>query len=212
MFQYGASARGISFATGCTVQEAEDFIAAESQLFPESIAFRDVVRESVERTGEQEGGLQREQDPSTGRWVLYRRGYYEAPSKQRYSFRQHMQWDSNLKREVMQYRPTQIANYWNQGESFLVMAVAMGRILRWLLSNDFMQGKALLINNVHDAAYLDVHKSVAKEVGAAVKYIMESTPEYMDRVLGTKIGHVPFPADCTWGNSMQEELALEDLH
>jgi DNA polymerase I-like protein with 3'-5' exonuclease and polymerase domains len=211
-FQYGASARGISFATGCTVQEAEDFIRAESALFPQTLAFREVVRESVERTGETEGGLQREQDPVTGRWILYRRGYYRAPSSQRYSFRQYNQWNSELKRETMQYRPTQMANYWCQGESFLVMAIAMGRILRWLLANDFMQGKACLINNVHDAAYLDVHKSVAAEVGAAVKSIMETTPKYMDERLGTNIGHVPFPAECVWGNSMQEEFPLKELN
>lgn len=210
-FQYGASARGISFATGCTLQEAEDFIQAESRLFPESIAFRGVVADEVEHTGEAEGGLQREQDPTTGRWVLYRRGYYEAPSKQRYSFRQYPAWNSELKRETMQYKPTQMANYWNQGEAFLVMAVAMGRLFRWLLSKDFMQGKALLINNVHDAVYIDCHKSVAKEVGLAVKSIMETTPKYMDEVLGTKIGHVPFPAECVWGNSMQEEFSLEDI-
>lgn len=210
-YQYGATARGISFATGCTVQEADDFIEAENSLFPDALAFRGVVADEVERTGNLGGGLQREQDPLTGRWILYRRGYYTAPSQQRYSFRQHMQWDSNLKREAMQYRPTQMANYWCQGESFLVMAVAMGRMMRWLLSNNFMDGKALLINNVHDAAYLDCHKSVAKEVGLAVKSIMETTPAYMDEVLGTKIGHVPFPAECVWGNSMQEELALDSL-
>ena len=210
-FQYGASARGISFATGCSVQEAEDFIQAESKLFPETVAFRDVILEAVERTGETEGGLQREQDPATGRWVLYRRGYYEAPSKQRYSFRQYPAWNSELKRETMQYKPTQIANYWNQGEAFLVMAVAMGRMMRWLLSNNFMDGKAFLINNVHDAAYVDCHKSVAKEVGLAMKSIMETTPAYMDEVLGTNISHVPFPAECVWGNSMQEELSLDDL-
>lgn len=210
-FQYGASAPGIAYATGCTVQEAEEFIAAESALFPQSIAFRDVIREQTESTGMLESGLHREQDPTTGRWVLYRRGYYTAPSQTRYSFRQHLQWDRDARREVMQYRPTQMANYPIQGESFLVMAVAAGRIIRWLIQKDFYDGRVAFINNVHDAVYLDVHKDLALEVGEHVKSIMESTPQYMDEVLGTKLGHVSFPAECTWGASMQEELPLNEL-
>lgn len=209
-FQYGATARGIAYATGSTVEDAQAFITAESALFPDSVAFRDVIREAVERTGNEDSGLYREQAPD-GRWLLYRRGYYAAPSASRYSFRQYMQWDASVRRESMQYRPTQMANYWCQGEAFLVMAVAAGRVLDWLLSKNFYDGKVAIINCVHDALYLDCHLSVAAEVAATVKLLMEGTPKYMDAVLGTALGHVPFPADCVWGYSMQDEHALKTL-
>ncbi|HSH45167.1 MAG TPA: 3-phosphoshikimate 1-carboxyvinyltransferase [Longimicrobiales bacterium] len=49
----------------------------------------------------------------------------------------------------------------------------MGRIARWLVGKQFFanavfpKGRAFLVNHVHDAAYLDVHESVEREVGLA---------------------------------------------
>lgn len=209
-YQYGATAMGIAYATGCSVEEARDFIAAENKLFPQALALRGLIAEETERTGMQEP-VQREMSPD-GRWVLFRRGYYTAGSGIRYSFRQHLQWNSDLRTETMQYRPTQMANYPIQGESFLVMAVAFGRMIRWWLQSEHLHGKAYLINNVHDAAYWDVHKDVALEVATAAKEIMESTPKYMDEKLGTKIGHVAFPAEATYGPNMQIENPIKELH
>lgn len=207
-FQYGATAPGIAYATGCTVEDAEQFIAAESALFPETIQYRDVVLQAVQETGMLPEGLMREQSPD-GRWVLYRRGYFRTPSSARYSFRQHLRWDREQRRETMQYRPTQLANYWCQGEAFSIMAIAAGRVLDWLLQSDFMQGKVAVINCVHDALYLDCHESVLRQVGEAVQDIMEDTPRYMDEVLGSKLSHVPFPAEAVFGSSMQEETPLK---
>ncbi len=208
-YQYGATAPGIAYATGCTVEDAKAFIEAENRLFPQALALRGVIAEETERTGMEEP-IQREMAPD-GRWVLFRRGYYKAASGIRYSFRQHMLWNSDLRTETMQYRPTQMANYPIQGESFLVMAVAFGRMLRWWLQAEHLHGKAFLINNVHDAVYWDVHKDVALEVATKAKEIMESTPKYMDEKIGTHIGHVAFPAEATYGPNMQIENSIKEL-
>lgn len=203
--QYGASARGIAYASGCTVEFAEEFLATEARLFPQAIGFRQVIRDMVEATGALPENMHREQVDG-GRWVIYRRGYWQSPGATRYSFRQYPKRVDG--QQIMDYKDTQIANYWCQGEAFYLMAVSAGRVLRWLLSKDFFrtpeypEGRAFLINNVHDALYFDCHDSVVREVGLTVKAIMEDAPKYMSEHLGYNIGHVPFPAAAEAGPSM----------
>lgn len=212
--QYGASAAGIAYATGCTLEFAEEFLATEARLFPESIQFRQVIRDEVERTGALADGLHREQSDD-GTWRIYRRGYWAAPGGARYSFRQYPKWDKESRQHIMDYKDTQIANYWCQGEAFYLMAVSAGRVIRWLLSKDFFgneeypEGRALLINNVHDALYLDCHEDVYREVALMVKAIMEDAPKYMSEQLGYNIAHVPFPAAAEAGASMYQK---EHIH
>ena len=214
MAQYGASAAGIAYATGCTLEFAEEFLATEARLFPESIQFRQVIRDEVERTGALADGLHREQGDD-GTWRIYRRGYWTAPGGARYSFRQYPKWDKESRQHIMDYKDTQIANYWCQGEAFYLMAVSAGRVIRWLLSKDFFgneeypEGRALLINNVHDALYLDCHEDVHREVALIVKAIMEDAPKYMSEQLGYNIAHVPFPAAAEAGANMYQK---EHIH
>lgn len=206
--QYGASAHGIAFATGCTVEFAQEFLDNEAAMFPDSIAYRDVIRESVERTGALPENIHREMNDA-GMWKVYRRGYWQAPSGTRYSFRQVPQWKDG--QEVMDYKPTQLANYWNQGEAGFLMAVSMGRICRWMLSNDWFGGKACLINNVHDAAYADcADDETTRIVGLGIKAIMEDAPKYITQLWPLyDMLDVPFPAAAEAGRNMHDKSHLE---
>lgn len=208
--QYGASAAGIVYATGVSMEYAENFLATEAALFPTSIAYRDVIRAEVERTGDLMEGLRREQ-VGDGTWRVFKVGYWQSPAGNRYTFRQHEIWNHELRRRVMDYRPTQIANYWVQGEAFFLMAVAAGLVIRHLISNDFYGGKALLINNVHDALYLDCHPDVYVEAAMQVKALMEYAPVVMAETMGyDMLRNVPFPAEAVHGESMQEELKFDN--
>lgn len=208
--QYGASAAGIAYATGVSLEFAEKFLQTEAELFPASIKYRDVIRAEVERTGNLPGSLRRELD-GNGVWRVFKEGYWQSPAGNRYTFRQYEQWNHELRRRVMDYKDTQLANYWVQGEAFFLMAVAAGLVIRWLISTNFMDGKALLINNVHDALYLDCHPDVYVEVGNMVKTLMEYAPVYMAENMGyDMLRDVPFPATAVYGNSMQEELQMPE--
>lgn len=206
--QYGASAQGIAFATGVSVEYAEEFLATEARLFPRAIGFRDVVRAEVVRTGNLPEGLHREQN-DVGAWSTYKRGYYQADGGTCYSFRQFDQWNAELRRREMDYKATQIANYWCQGESGYLMTLSAGRVTRWLIHHPEFLRKVFIVNNVHDALYLDVHKDFVREVALAVKAIMEDAPLYMSRELGYNISHVPFPAAAEAGPSMAEKEHIE---
>ena len=202
--QYGASPAGISFATGCTIEEAEQFLETEAKLFPESIAFRSVIREEVERTGAKMENIHREM-MDDGRWLTYRVGQYRGPGGTIYSFRQREQWKEGVK--VLDYKDTEIANYWNQGEASFIVQVACGLVIRWLIQNDFFDHQVLPINTVHDAIYLDCineewaafgSKYVAELMSYAPKYMCEVMLKYKEWGYDT----IPFPAVPEVGQNM----------
>lgn len=212
--QYGASAAGIAFATGCTVEFAQAFLDNEAALFPQTAAFRQVIRDEVERTGNLQGNLHREMTDD-GSVRLYRRGYWASPAGMRYSFRQVERWvkraDGRGKEKVMDYKDTQLANYWCQGEAFFLMAVAFGMILRHMIEKNWYDNQVCLITNVHDAAYLDAaNEVVGREAALAVKDIMERAK---DRILQLfpnygYLAQVPFPAAAEMGSSMYNKTHI----
>lgn len=206
--QYGASASGLAYNTGVSLEYAEDFLANEEQLFPRALAMRQEVLDEVRISSKEDGRLHREQFPD-GTFGTYRRGVWKSPGGTRYSFRQHNQWDQETKSRVMDFKKTEIANYWCQGESGFLMTVASGLVIRYLIGKDLYNGKALLINNVHDALYLDCHKDVAREVALSVKAYMQHAPVYMSQHLGYNIEKVPFPAVAEMGISMYSKDKVE---
>lgn len=212
--QYGATAKGIAFATGCTVEYAQSFLDNEAALFPTTIGFRDVVRAEVERTGA-EGPMYREQDDS-GQWRLYRIGHWRSPAGTRYSFRQKLQWKApeggGRKVQVMDYKGTEIANYWCQGEAFFLMLVAAGQVMRELVQRDWFDGQVCLITNVHDALYLDsANPEVGREASLLVKQCMEDAPKRIHQLWPDYgiIGQVPFPAEAEMGTSMYSKEKIQ---
>lgn len=207
--QYGASAKGIAFATGIPVEDCQRFLDNEEALFPVTTNFKNLVREEVERTGNMPGNLHREQ-MDDGSYAVYRRGYWTSPSGMRYSYRQKPQWKDG--RQVMDYKSTEMANYQIQGESFFLMCIAFGQILRHMIDKNWYDNQVCLITNVHDAAYLDVANDVVgREAGLAVKEIMESA-RFRILQLWPNYGiieQVPFPAACEMGSSMYEKKHVE---
>jgi hypothetical protein len=212
--QYGATAKGIAFATGCTVEYAQSFLDNEAKLFPDTIGFRAVVKEEVERTGA-EGRMYREQ-ADDGSYRIYRIGTWTSPAGARYSFRQKEQWKEVVpgqrKQKVMDYKETEMANYWCQGEAFFLMAVAAGMVLRALLARDWFDNQVCLITNVHDALYLDsANPEVGREASLLVKQCMEDAPKRIHQLWPNYgiIGEVPFPAEAEMGTSMYSKEKVE---
>lgn len=208
--QYGASAEGIAFNVGCTVEFAKQFQENEMKLFPISRGYRKVISDEVERTGALPSGIHREMS-DTGAWQVYRRGYFTGPSTTRYSFRQHKSWDKESRQEIMKYKDTQMANYPMQGDASFMMSAAMGRICRWLISKEWFGGAVCLINNVHDCCHLDCsNPDVALEAGRGVKYIMEDMPRYLTEKFPTfDMADIPFPAAMEIGTNLMDKSHAE---
>ena len=212
--QYGATAEGIAHATGCTVEEAIQFKETELKLFPESSVFAELyIRPEVERTG-LEAKMEREQDPETGVWKYYRRGYFKAKGGTCYSFRQFQQWDKESRKEYYDYKPTQMANYWCQGEASFIVQAACGRVIRELQRLNLAEGLVIPINTVHDAVYLDcATEELAKKYGTLVKQIMEETPKWLTEQIPAykdwNYHTTPFPAQAELGLNMMNKVHIE---
>lgn len=195
---------------GMTVQDAEAFIANENALFPESSQFRYQVLEEVEARAP-DTPAQREQLPD-GRWQVYRRSYYVAPSGTRYSFRQFpkTEWVDGRKVQVMQFKIPQLANYPNQGEASLVMQTGTGLIIRWLIAERFYNDTVLPISTVHDAVYLDTIPERTQMAGLHTKALMEYAPKYMASLFpGYQcLLDIPYPAVPEAGPNMKDKKEI----
>lgn len=214
--QYGASAEGIAFNTGCTVEFAQEFQDNEAKMFPISRGYREVIKTECERTGmpdvhktgfKSPSGLHREM-ADDGSWRVYRRGHFQGPSGTCYSFRQKPTFDKESRQYVMKYKDTEMANYPFQGESGFLMSSAMGQIVRHMIKMDWYDNQVCLINNVHDAAYLDAaNAEVGRTAALAVKECMEAAPKRLASIFPAfAIGHVPFPAQPEMGESMFDKV------
>lgn len=198
-YQYGATERGLAFACGMDIDEARQFIANEKALFPGVESFYEdqvfpVVAENVTQHREQY---------DDGSWRLYGVGTWVSPAGTTFAFRQYPKsvWYQGQKIETMEFKPTQMRNYPIQGESGFFVQGITGRVIRWLISKNFFDGKVFAINTVHDAIYLDCHKDVLAEVCTNVKAIMEDLPRYFTEKFGYTL-NLPFPVGCEYGPSM----------
>jgi hypothetical protein len=205
-YQYGATAFGIAFSTGCSVEEAQAFIDNEKALFPDVEAwFEDSVFPTVEAS------TTRHREEVDGTWRVYGVGTWVSPAGTTFEFRQWPKtvWSKGQKSTIMQYKPTQMRNYPIQGESGFFVQGVCGLVYRYLLSKDFYADDTgplvYIINTVHDAIYLDCHKDVLDEVCREVKRIMESLPTYFEETHGYDLG-VPFPAAVEFGVSMYHKV------
>lgn len=217
--QYGASAEGIAFNTGCTVEFAQEFQENEAKLFPISRGYREVIKTECERTGmpdvhktgfKSPSGLHREM-ADDGSWRVYRRGHFQGPSGTCYSFRQKPTFDKESRQYVMKYKDTEMANYPFQGESGFMMSSSMGQIVRHMISKNWYDNQVCLINNVHDACYLDAaNEVVGKEAALAVQACMENAPKRLASIFPNfNIAHVPFPAQPEMGVNMMEKYHIK---
>ncbi|HDC4630200.1 DNA polymerase [Enterobacter kobei] len=206
-YQYGATARGIAYSTGCSEEEAQAFIDNEKGLFPEVEEWFDaVIFPAVERSGQ--SNVFKEQDEN-GRWQVYRRGHFRSPGGTCYSFRQYEKWNKAARAYLMEYKPTQMRNYPIQGETAFWVQGIGGLLFRWLLANDFFGGRVVPINQVHDAFYFDVAPDCPHEFFVGLKAIMESIPEYYNHIWPEYNLTVPFPAEVEAGPSMYEKHHVE---
>lgn len=205
-FQYGATAHGISFATGWSVVDAQKFIDTERKMFPDVEQFFDDVAERVASTRK----VKRTR-LDNGTYDLYYTGYLKAESGFEYDYRTHKKtvWEQGKKFEVDEFKPTEMRNYIIQGDASLFVQVTTGKIIRHYFSIDFYNKKCYPILTVHDQVLLDVHEDVLEEVIQDTVEIMENVPKYMSR-LGYDL-KMPYPVEATVGMNWQDQKSLSEV-
>ncbi|AGC35595.1 putative DNA-directed DNA polymerase protein [Rhizobium phage RHEph03] len=199
---YGAGAAKIALTTGMPVDEVEQLIENEDLLYPGIVAFNDNVSKQVNATAEPFNAFCEVQQ----RYRVFRKGYWTAPTGTRYAFRTFDAPDYVKRRGQDQtFSPTQLKNYPVQGTGGEFVQAILGRLFRYFSANDNWNGKAFLVNTVHDCVWFDIHVDHIHEIVPQVIKIMESIPEYYNKRYNMNIT-VPFPVEAEIG------LNMMDLH
>lgn len=211
---YGAGAKAIADATGMTVEEVEELITAEEEMYPGVIRFNADVESAVIRSAiplqapAEDGSV----DPATGKpyWKTYRRGEWFGPTRTRYTWRSHDAPAFLRKRGTLDsFSPPELKNYPVQGTGGEFVQAILGLLWRHFVANDFYGGKAFLVNTVHDCVWVDCHRDVYNQVCRDLKRIMESIPEFYNTRYGMNI-YVPFPVEVESGPNMYKLKHWQD--
>lgn len=201
---YGAGAHLIATETGMDLEEVKQLIESEDLLYPGVVTFNSRVEQAVNLSAKP---FQAPDD--NGVWKTYRRGEWYAPTRTRYRWRSYDAPAFMQKRGVSDtFKPTELKNYPVQGTGGEFVQGVLGLLVRHFIEKDWYNGRALLINTVHDCVWIDCAEELVDEVSANVKAIMESIPEYYTARYGMTIT-VPFPAEVEVGDNM---LKLSHWH
>lgn len=204
-YQYGASAQGIAFSTGCSVKEAQDFIDLERSIFKR---VEEWYEHEVYQVVEDSSEFARVQDEN-GNFTTGRRGWWTSPAGTRYEFvtSAETRWVDGKKKKVQCFNTRQMRNYPIQGEASFFVQTISGKLIRWLTS--LQRDDFLIINTTHDDIAFDCTVEAGYELIPQMTELMSSVPETMKQY-GYDLC-VPFPVEAEWGFSLGGKSAFKPL-
>ena len=195
---YGAGAHKIALTTGMTVEAVEALIAAEDKEYP-MLSFFDRKLEQQIIASSQETNMEVFIE---GQRFSIHKGEWFAPTGTRYVWlEQEAPKFMQDKGTFLSFSPTERKNYPVQGFSGEVVQAMIGKLFRLFQKNGNYGGKAFLVNTVHDCVWVDVHKSVARQVLNEVSQVLEAVPQLYNKTFNLGIT-VPFPVEAEVGNDM----------
>jgi DNA polymerase I-like protein with 3'-5' exonuclease and polymerase domains len=206
---YGAGAKGISDSTGIPLADVEALIAAENLRYPELAQYNADKMDRIKRSRRPTQNIQ--QHPTIpGLMCQLGKGFSVTPDNKVYSYRESPSPEWAVKRGGMPqgFSPTEVSNYEIQGAGGEWAKAAMWLAVRAFYARKNFGGRALLVNQVHDALYADMHDAVKDEAAALLHACMEGASEFMEWYFGWEIT-VPVPSVTVYGASMMEENDFE---
>lgn len=199
---YGAGVAAIAASTGMSKAEVEELMEVEERLYPGITKLYDKIQKQVEASRWQTNI--REPFPEGGGVAQLGRGSWQSPTGTRFVFTEQPAAGFIRKREGKDatfYRP-HIQNYPIQGTGGEMVQVVLGKLWRlFLLKNNF-DGKALLVNTVHDCVWADAHKAVMPEVIQLMEKVMTSIPKIYNSTFSNMNIVVPFRVESEVGDDM----------
>lgn len=206
---YGAQAKAIAKATKMPIKDVEELIAAEMKRYSRVEEFYDEVTDAINlsrvptddwRTHPEIKGLR----------VQLGEGFYRTPDGKKYTYKEDVSPAGTIKRggPEASFSPPQIKNYIVQGTGAEFAKAAMYLAVRAFYRRRNFDGKAVLVNQVHDAIYIDAHKDVAREAGALLHAAMEEASNYMEWRFDWEV-EVPVPSETAFGRNMGREVGFQ---
>ena len=202
---YGAGEPATSEATGLPVDEVQQLIEDEKVLYPNIEKFNAAVEKAVlasrlptnERIFTNKGAAV----IGVGEWY--------SPTGTRYVWREQESLDFMKDRgQLTSFSPPQLKNYPIQGGGGEVVQMVLGKLFRLFLATDNYDGKALLVNTVHDCVWFDMQDDVHERVINDAVRVMQAIPQFLKQAFEIDCG-VLFRVDAEVGSSM---LDLKHFH
>jgi DNA polymerase I-like protein with 3'-5' exonuclease and polymerase domains len=202
---YGAGATKISETTGMSIEDVKDLIAAEESRYPELAAYNKAKEERIKKSRRPTQNIQPHPEVK-GLMCQLGKGYSVTPDNKVYSYRESPApgWLIRQGGMPQSFSPTEIANYEVQGAGGEWAKAAMWLAIRAFYARKNFGGKALLVNQVHDALYMDASKDVLTEASALLHACMLAASDFMESWFGWPVT-VPVPSVTVHGNNMMEE-------
>ena len=206
---YGAGIKKIAQTTGMTEEETQALADAENSRYPEIEPYFEAKAQEI-RKSRVPTGLIVQHPEIRGLQVQLGKGYSVTPDGKRYCYKEHPspKWQIDRGGPRSGFMPTEIKNYEVQGCGGEFAKAAMWLTVRAFYRYHNFDGKALLVNQVHDAEYVDAHKSVRTKAAALLHTCMEEASTFIEwwfkweQPLGV-------PSETVWGSSMAEEHGIE---
>jgi DNA polymerase-1 len=206
---YGAGNKKIADSTGMPLADVEALSKAEDERYPEINAYFDKREIEIKAS---RVPLRTIPHPFIrGIMCNIGKGWSRTPDGKLYSYEEQPAPEYLCKRGTFaSFSPTERKNYEVQGTGGEWAKAAMYLTVRAFYKRRNFGGLALIVNQVHDAEYLDAHAKVALEAAALLHACMEAASDYMEWKFKWPLP-LPVPSDTTWGASMMDDEAIEGI-
>lgn len=206
---YGAGAALIAESTGMAREDVDALIVAENERYPEIEPFYEELTNHLKWNRVLTGKYFQHPD-IPGLTCNPAKAFYRTPDGKLYSWRENAAPEFLAKKGTpVSFSPTEIKNYPVQGTGGEWAKAAMWLVVRAFYARKNFNGLALLVNQVHDALYLDAHKDAALDAAALLHACMEEASTFMEYYFDWPIP-VPVPSETTWGANMMDEQRMPE--
>lgn len=206
---FGAGDKAIAAKTGMSIEDVAKLRAADEARYPEIPTYYENITRSIKESRKPVTVVPHPEFP--GVMCHIGEGKFRTPDGKLYTYREHPAPEYLVKRgSSASFSPTEIRNYVVQGSGGEWAKAAMALSVRAFYAKGNFGGRALLVNQVHDAVYADADFIVAPEAAALLHACMEGASDYIEYKFGWAIP-VPVPSDTSWGASMMDEDKIVGL-
>lgn len=209
---YGAGAQKIADSTGMDIEEVQKLIAAEESRYPEMVTYYEDLNNTLD-VNAQATNLFVQHPEIPGMTCNLKKSYFRTPDNKLYTWTQSpapkwlAQRPPSKGGKTTSFSPTEVKNYPVQGTGGEWAKAAMWLAVREFYRVNTFHYKALLVNQVHDALYVDAEPTVAFDAACVLHACMEEASVFMEWYFGWDVP-VPVPSETTWGKSMMDEGKL----
>lgn len=207
---YGAGDNKIADTTGMPIDRVAALRAADDARYPEIVSY---FKERAKEIGanRRPTGVAVPHPDVKGVFCHLGRSTVRTPDGKLYSYLESPSPEYLVSKGIYaSFSPTEIKNYEVQGEGGEWAKAAMWLAIRAFYKRKNFGGQAVLVNQVHDALYLDSHVDVRTEAASLLHACMEGASAFMEYFFKWDIP-LPVPSETKSGPSMMEEKSVEGM-